>query len=110
MLSVDNPVYLPVDTNVQILVTASDVIHSFAVPAFGIKMDGEPGRVNETWVRIKKPGVYYGECSELCGANHAFMPIEIHAVSKADFAKWVEDQKKQASNDNAGPTRIAAQQ
>src|SRR5688500_10689034 len=69
-LSTDNPVVLPVDTNIQLLVTAADVLHAFAVPSFGVKIDAVPGRLNETWVRIEKPGVYYGQCSELCGANH----------------------------------------
>ena len=110
MLSVDNPVYLPVDTNVQILITGSDVIHGFYVPSFGVQMDGMPGRINETWVRVTKPGVYYGECTQLCGTNHAYMPIEVHAVSKADFAKWIAQQKQAASNDNNDtPTKVAAQ-
>lgn len=93
LLSTDNPVVLPVETNIQILVTASDVIHSFAIPALGIKTDAVPGRTNETWVRITKPGVYFGQCSELCGKDHAYMPVEIHAVSKEDFQKWVAEKK-----------------
>lgn len=88
LLSTDEKVVLPVDTNIQILITAADVIHSFAVPALGLKTDAVPGRLNETWVRIEKPGVYYGQCSELCGKDHAYMPIEIHAVSKEEFAHW----------------------
>lgn len=91
LLTTDNPVVLPVDTNIRILTTASDVIHSFAVPSFGIKIDAVPGRLNETWVRIDKEGTFYGQCSEICGANHGFMPIEVHAVSKAEFAKWVHE-------------------
>lgn len=94
LLSTDNPVVLPVDTTIQILVTAEDVLHAFAMPAFGVKMDAVPGRTNETWVKIEKPGIYYGQCSELCGKNHAFMPIEIHAVSKEDYAAWIEEAKK----------------
>lgn len=94
LLSVDNPVYLPVDTNIRILITAADVLHSFAVPAFGIKKDAVPGRINETWVNITKEGTYYGQCSELCGKNHAYMPTEIRAVSKEKFAQWVEQAKK----------------
>lgn len=93
LLSTDNPVVLPVETNIQILVTAADVIHSFALPSLGIKTDAVPGRINETWVRITKPGTYFGQCSELCGKDHAFMPIEIKAVSKDDFAKWVAEKK-----------------
>ncbi len=89
LLAVDNPIFLPVDTVVRVQVTASDVIHAFAVPSFGVKMDAVPGRLNETWVKIEKPGVYYGQCSELCGKDHGFMPIEVHAVSKDEFASWV---------------------
>jgi len=90
LLDVDNRVVLPVDTTIRILVTARDVIHNFAMPALGLKMDAVPGRTNETWTRILRPGVYYGQCSELCGIDHAYMPIAIEAVSKDDFAKWVE--------------------
>lgn len=89
LLSTDNPVVLPVDTNIRLLITAADVIHAWAVPSFGVKLDAVPGRMNETWVRIDKEGTFYGQCSELCGTNHAFMPIEVNAVSKAEFAKWV---------------------
>lgn len=112
LLEVDNRVVLPVDTNIRVLVTSEDVIHAWAVPAFGVKLDGYPGRLNETWVRIEKEGVYYGQCSELCGINHAFMPIAVEAVSKADFAKWVaEAQKKFAAADEPAPSnevRLAA--
>jgi cytochrome c oxidase subunit 2 len=92
LLATDNPIVLPVDTNIKILITASDVIHSWAVPAFGIKTDAVPGRTNETWVRIDKEGTFYGQCSELCGQGHGFMPIEVKAVSKAAFAEWVAKQ------------------
>ncbi len=84
---------LPVDTTVRVLVTAGDVIHSWAVPSFGVKKDAVPGRANETWVRIEKEGVYYGQCSEICGINHGFMPIAVEAVSKEAFAQWVEKAK-----------------
>lgn len=94
LLSVDNVVVLPVDTNIRILVTAADVLHSFAMPAFGIKTDAVPGRINETWVNINKEGTYYGQCSELCGKNHGYMPTEIKAVSKEEFARWIEQAKK----------------
>ncbi len=97
LLSTDMKVVLPVDTNIQILVTSADVIHSFAMPALGLKTDAMPGRLNETWVRITKPGVYYGQCSELCGKDHAYMPIEIHAVSKEEFVNWVEKAKEEYS-------------
>jgi cytochrome c oxidase subunit 2 len=93
LLSVDKPLILPVDTNIRILTTAADVIHSFSVPSFGVKIDAVPGRLNETWVRIEKPGFYYGQCSQLCGQNHGFMPIEVHAVPKAEFAAWAEAAK-----------------
>ncbi len=89
LLTTDNPVVLPVDTNILFQVTASDVLHAFAMPAFGVKVDAVPGRLNETWARVTKTGVYYGQCSELCGKDHGFMPIEIHVVSKEDFNKWI---------------------
>ncbi|MCB1532793.1 MAG: cytochrome c oxidase subunit II [Alphaproteobacteria bacterium] len=95
LLSTDNPVVLPVDTNIQILVSAADVLHSFAMPSLGIKTDAVPGRWNETWVKINKPGIYYGQCSELCGKDHAYMPIEIHAVSKEDFEAWAKKAKEE---------------
>jgi len=109
LLSTDNAVVLPIDTNIQILTTASDVIHSWAVPAFGVKLDAVPGRVNETWVRIEKPGVYYGQCSELCGKDHSYMPIEIHAVTKEEFKNWLVSAKTQfASRTNLSqPTQFA---
>ncbi|MCH8918984.1 MAG: cytochrome c oxidase subunit II [Proteobacteria bacterium] len=89
LLEVDNRVVVPVDTDIRVLLTANAVIHAWAVPAFGVKIDTVPGRMNETWMRVTKPGVYYGQCSELCGVNHGFMPIAVEAVSKAEFAKWV---------------------
>ncbi len=92
LLSADNPMVIPVDTNVLFQVTASDVIHSFAMPQFGIKVDAVPGRLNSTWARVTKVGTYYGQCSELCGKNHGFMPIEIKVVSKEDFAEWIKKQ------------------
>lgn len=88
LLSTDTQVVLPTDTNIQILVSAGDVLHSWAMPAFGVKMDAIPGRWNETWVNISKPGTYYGQCSELCGKDHAYMPIEIKAVPKEEFKTW----------------------
>lgn len=97
LLSTDTKVVLPIDTNIQILITAADVIHSFAMPALGLKTDAIPGRLNETWVNIQKPGVYYGQCSELCGKDHAYMPIEIHAVTKEEFESWVEKAKEEYS-------------
>ena len=93
LLEVDNRVVVPKDTIIRIQVTGADVIHSFAIPAFGVKIDAVPGRVNETWIKVDKIGVYYGQCSELCGANHGFMPIAIQVVSKEDFQKWLEEAK-----------------
>lgn len=92
LLSTDSPVVIPVDTNIVFNVTASDVIHSFAVPAFGIKIDAVPGRLNSTWARVTKVGTYYGQCSELCGKGHGFMPIEIKVVPKEEFLAWVKEQ------------------
>ena len=94
LLEVDNRVVIPENTTVRFLITASDVIHSFTVPAFGIKMDAVPGRVNETWVKVRKPGVYYGQCSELCGINHGFMPIAVEVVTKQEFAEWAAKAKE----------------
>ncbi len=91
LLSTDNPVVVPINKVVRFQITAADVLHAFAVPAFGIKMDAVPGRLNETWVKITKPGTYYGQCSELCGTGHAFMPIEIKAVTEEEFAAWVAE-------------------
>ncbi len=89
LLDTDNAVVLPVDTNIRLLITASDVLHAFALPAMGIKLDAVPGQVNETWVRINEEGTYYGQCSELCGTGHSYMPIMVKAVSKAAFEDWV---------------------
>jgi len=92
LLSTDTQVVLPVDTDIQLLISAGDVLHSWTIPAFGVKMDAIPGRWNEAWVNISKPGVYYGQCSELCGKDHAYMPIEIKAVSKEDYKAWALSQ------------------
>lgn len=89
LLEVDNRVLVPVGAKVKVLITSYDVIHSWAVPALGIKTDAVPGRVNETWFQITKPGVYYGQCSEICGIGHGFMPIAVEAVSKDEFDDWV---------------------
>ena len=102
-MDTDNRVVLPVGKKVQLLMTSDDVIHDWAVPAFGIKLDTVPGRLNETWVQINEPGVYYGFCSELCGVNHAFMPIAVEAVSPEDFAKWVEKAKQKYARVDGTP-------
>jgi cytochrome c oxidase subunit II len=88
-LGVDNPLVVPEGAVVRVLVTGADVIHDFALPAFGLKTDAVPGRVNQTWFKAERPGVYYGQCSELCGVDHAFMPIEIDVVPQAKFNSWV---------------------
>jgi cytochrome c oxidase subunit 2 len=94
LLDTDNLVVLPVDTNIRLLIAASDVLHAFALPAMGIKLDAVPGQVNETWVRINEEGTYYGQCSELCGTGHSYMPITIKAVSKAEFEDWITQAKE----------------
>lgn len=94
LLDVDNRLVVPVDSVVRFIITGADVIHSFAVPSAGIKTDAIPGRMNETWIKFREKGVYYGQCSELCGANHGFMPIAIEVVSKEDFDNWVESNNK----------------
>jgi cytochrome c oxidase subunit 2 len=103
LLGVDNPVYVPVNKVVEIETVGADVIHSWAMPQMGVKMDAVPGRTNHTWFKAIKEGVYYGECSELCGAKHAFMPIELHVVSDADYAAWLAAARKKftalAAND-----------
>ena len=108
LLATDNPVVLPVDTNIRILVTASDVLHNFAMPSMGIKLDGVPGRVNETWVRITREGTYYGQCSELCGTGHSYMPIQIEAVSREAFDEWIENAKVEFArvDEPAAPTAV----
>ncbi|RWM10823.1 MAG: cytochrome c oxidase subunit II [Mesorhizobium sp.] len=93
LLAVDNELVVPVNTLTRVLITATDVIHSFAVPSFGIKMDAVPGRTNETWFKAEKEGLYYGQCSQLCGKDHAFMPIAIRVVSDAQFKTWLETAK-----------------
>ncbi|MFN7039019.1 MAG: cytochrome c oxidase subunit II [Alphaproteobacteria bacterium] len=98
LLEVDNRVILPVNTNIRILTTSQDVIHSWAVPSFGIKTDAVPGRINEAWFNVERPGIYYGQCSELCGVGHAFMPIAVEVVSKEDFEKWISEAKQKYAN------------
>lgn len=91
LLATDTAMVVPVDTTVRVVVTAADVLHAFAMPAFGLKIDAVPGRLNETWFKAEKTGTFYGQCSELCGIRHAFMPIRIEVVSKEEFAAWVKD-------------------
>ena len=108
MLTVDNEVVLPVNTNVRLLFASDDVIHNWAVPAFGLKLDATPGRVNETWTRVTREGTFYGMCSELCGVSHGFMPINVRVVSKEAFKRWIiEAKKKYASADGDKSVRTA---
>jgi cytochrome c oxidase subunit II len=94
LLAVNNEVVVPINKVVRVQTTGADVIHAFAVPAFGIKIDAIPGRLNETWFKATKEGIYYGQCSELCGKDHAFMPIQVRVVSDQAFSAWLEEAKK----------------
>ena len=107
LLEVDNRIAIPVDTTIRVIMTSEDVLHNWAVPAFGIKMDTVPGRINEAWIRVPaaKAGVYRGQCSELCGVNHGYMPIVIEAKSKQDFAKWLDKAKKEFANETS-PVKV----
>jgi cytochrome c oxidase subunit 2 len=109
LLTVDNEMVVPVNKVVRVEVMGADVIHAFAVPSFGIKIDAIPGRLNETWFKATREGTYHGQCSELCGRNHAFMPITVHVVSEQEFTAWVADAKKKfARGDQVDPTLVAA--
>jgi cytochrome c oxidase subunit 2 len=109
LLAVDNEMVVPVNKNVRVITTGSDVIHAFAVPAFGIKIDSIPGRINEAWFKATREGIYYGQCSELCGKDHAFMPIAVRVVNEQDFAAWVEQAKQKYARDaTPAPTNVAA--
>ena len=110
LLSTDAPLVLPAGVDIRIQVTAEDVIHSFSLTALGVKVDAVPGRLNETWTHFNEPGTYFGQCSQLCGVNHGFMPIEVHAVPVAEFAAWLDAHKatKKFSLDGAvAPTTLA---
>ena len=103
LLETDKRVVVPTNTNIKIQVTASDVLHSWAMPSMGVKIDAVPGRLNETWINVTEPGVYYGQCSEICGVMHGFMPITIEALPPEEFALWVEEAKTMfARADDAG--------
>jgi cytochrome c oxidase subunit 2 len=105
-LAATEPLVVPVNKTVQVLTTGADVIHAFAVPAFGVIMDAVPGRVNSTWFKVDRIGTYYGSCRELCGVDHAFMPIEVKVVSQGDFDAWVASKK--GAKPAATPTTNAA--
>jgi cytochrome c oxidase subunit 2 len=108
LLAVNNEMVVPVNKVVHVLVTGADVIHSFNVPSFGIRIDAIPGRINETWFKATKEGVFYGECSELCGRDHSYMPIAVHVVSQDDFNSWLAHAKQEyAADEPAAPTKVA---
>jgi cytochrome c oxidase subunit 2 len=107
LLATTQPMIVPVNKVVRVLVTGEDVIHSFSVPAFGIKIDAVPGRVNETWFNANRTGTFYGQCSQLCGIDHGFMPIEVKVVSQADFDAWVASKAPPPAS-NAADTNTAA--
>ena len=108
LLSVDNEMVVPVNKVVHVLVTGADVIHSFSVPSFGIKIDAIPGRLNETWFKAEREGMYYGQCSQLCGRDHAFMPIAVRVVSEKDYTAWLDQAKKKYADDNNAPPNAVA--
>jgi len=109
LLAVDNELVVPVNKVVHVEVIGADVIHSFSVPSFGIKIDAIPGRLNETWFKAEREGMYYGQCSQLCGRDHAFMPIAVHVVSEKEYSAWLDMAKKKfAMDDGAEAKPIAA--
>ena len=108
LLGVDNPIYVPVNKVIAIDTMGADVIHSWAMPQMGVKMDAVPGRINHTWFKATQTGVFYGQCSELCGARHAYMPIELHVVSDADYAAWLATSKKKFAALENDATRVAS--
>jgi cytochrome c oxidase subunit 2 len=107
LLTVDREVVVPVNKNVIVALKSNDVIHDWAVPSFGVKLDAVPGRLQTTWFRAEHEGIYYGQCSELCGRNHAFMPIAVRVVSEAEFADWLAKTKAAAAIDGAGKVATA---
>ncbi len=94
LLSVDNEVVVPVNKNIKVLITANDVLHAWALPSFGVKRDAVPGRINETWFKADRTGTFYGQCSELCGIKHAFMPITVRVVTEDEYKKWLLEAKE----------------
>jgi cytochrome c oxidase subunit 2 len=106
LLKVDNPLVVPVDKKIRIITTASDVIHAWMVPAFGVKQDAIPGFVRDTWFRAEKVGTYYGQCAELCGKEHAYMPIQVKVLSAQDYSAWVDGEKKKAAAKADDPNKV----
>lgn len=109
LLGTNNHVVVPINKTVRIITTGADVIHAWAIPAFGVKIDAVPGRINQTWFNANREGTFYGECSELCGARHAFMPITVEVVSQERFDQWVQEARTKFATVDA-PTRVAAEQ
>ncbi|MDX2145379.1 MAG: cytochrome c oxidase subunit II [Rhodospirillaceae bacterium] len=107
LFEVDKHVVLPVDTTIRVLFTANDVLHAWTIPAFGVKLDNMPGRINETWMKVEQEGRYYGQCSELCGVDHSYMPIVVDIVSKEKFQEWVEKEKQAAQTPAATQLALA---
>ena len=108
LLGVDNPIYVPVNKVIEVDTVGADVIHSWAMPQMGVKMDAVPGRINHTWFKPTSTGVFYGQCSELCGARHAYMPIELHVVSEAEYNDWLASSKKKFAAIENDTTRVAS--
>jgi cytochrome c oxidase subunit 2 len=108
LLKVDNPLVVPVNKKIRVITTANDVIHSWSVPSFGVKQDAIPGFVRDTWFRAEKVGEYHGQCSELCGKEHAYMPITVKVVSAEDYTKWVSDRQKDAAKLADDPNKVWA--
>jgi cytochrome c oxidase subunit II len=109
LLAVDNELVVPVNKVIRVQVIGSDVIHAFAVPSFGVKIDAVPGRLNETWFKATREGMYYGQCSELCGRDHAFMPIAVRVVNDRDYTAWLDQAKKKYATDDSRPaTNVVA--
>jgi cytochrome c oxidase subunit 2 len=108
LLGVDNRVVVPVNKTVRVIVTSADVIHSWTIPAFGSKIDGVPGKLNETWFRANREGVFYGQCSELCGSRHAFMPIAVEVVSQEKFDQWITEAKAKFAAADGAPAALAS--
>ncbi len=107
LLTVDNELYVPVNKVVKVMITANDVLHAWALPSFGVKRDAVPGRINETWFRADRTGTFYGQCSELCGIKHAFMPITVNVVSEEDYNKWLNEAKQKFAKYDKSNIRLA---
>jgi cytochrome c oxidase subunit 2 len=108
LLAVDNEMVVPVNKVVRLMVVGADVIHSFSIPSFGVKIDAIPGRVNETWFKAEREGMYYGQCSQLCGRDHAFMPIAIRVVKDSEYAAWIDQAKKKFATEESVPANAIA--